>query len=234
VHYTIILKETSDGDNMAVQNQKRFFLYALFLTIVIFNIGIFMGYMLESSRIDKINNLYVNAETELLDQIIQKDALSIIDLDCNSLIQENIKFGDNIFSEALLIQKYEEANKINDNIIFQHKRFDLLRTLFWINSIKIKQRCNSDYHNIVYFYKYNNPSLAEESKQRFFSNLLTEIKDKEKDNVMLIPISGDNDIPSISLLTKEYTITELPTILIDEKVKITDVKTINDIEKYLV
>ncbi len=214
-------------------NQKRFFLYALILTIVIFNIGIFMGYMLESSRIDKINNLYVNAETELLDQMIQRDALSIIDLDCNSLIQENINFGDKIFSEALLIQKYEEANKINDNIIFQHKRFDLLRTLFWINSIKIKEKCNSDYHNVVYFYKYNSPSIEQESKQRFFSNLLSEIKINQEENVMLIPIAADNNIPSVNLLVKEYGIDKLPTILIDEKIKITDVKTIEDIEKYL-
>jgi len=117
-----------------MKNQKYFFLYALILTIVIFNLGIFMGYRLESSRIDKINGMYLDAETELLDQMIQKDALSIIDLNCESLVKENILFGDKIFEEALTIQRYEEANKINDDIIFQHRRFDLLRTLFWITA----------------------------------------------------------------------------------------------------
>jgi hypothetical protein len=150
------------------------------------------------------------------------------------LVEENIKFGDKIFQEALEIQKYEEANRINNEIIFQHKRFDLLRALFWINSITIKQECNSTYHNVVYFYKYNNPSLEQESKQIFFSNLLKEIKEEEGNKVMLIPIAADNDLPSINLLVEKYEINELPMILIDEKIKITDVESIEDIEKYLV
>jgi hypothetical protein len=216
------------------KSQKRIFLYALIVTIVLFNVGIFFGYMLETSRSNEINALYVNSEMELLDQMTQKDALNILNLDCNSLVSENIKFGDRIFSEAIQIQKYEEANRISSDIIAQHKKFDLLRTIFWINSIEIKQQCNSNYHNIIYFYKYNNPSIEQESEQKFFSNLLVELKQKQGDNVMLIPIAADNNISSLDLFIKKYNITQLPTILIDEKTKITEVNSLNDIEKYLV
>lgn len=216
------------------KNQKRTFLYALIVTLVLFNLGIFFGYMLETSRSNTINALYTDSERELLDQITQKDALSILNLDCNALVSENIKFGDRIFNEALQIQKYEDANRITTEIITQHKNFDLLRAIFWINSIEIKQQCNSNYHNIVYFYKYNNPSVEQESKQKFFSNLLVELKQQEGDNVMLIPLAADNNITSIDLFTEKYNITQLPTILIDEKTKVTDVNNIEDIEKYLV
>ena len=111
-------------------NQKYVFLKALILTIIIFNIGIFMGYKLEASRLDKINEWYLQSEMELLDQRIQKDAFEFIEFDCDSLVQENINFADRIFKEALIIKDYEDANKINSNIVFQHKRYDLLRTLF--------------------------------------------------------------------------------------------------------
>ncbi len=215
-------------------NQKYILLYALILTFVVFNIGIFMGYMLESSRIGEINKLYLEAEMELLDQRIQKDALEIIDFDCDAMVEENIKFADKIYEEALLIQRYEDANKINKDVIFQHKRYDLLRTLFWINSMRIKEKCNSNYHNIVYFYKYNNPSIEQESKQRFFSNLLSQIKEKFGNEIMLIPIAGDNDISSINLLLGKYDIKELPVILIDEEFLIYDLEKREDIEKYLV
>ncbi len=218
---------------MIIHNQKRIFLYALLLTFLVFNFGIFMGYMLESSRIDKINTMYLNAEMELLDQMTQKDSLDVLDLDCNLLLEENIKFGDKIYKEALVIQRYEDANIISDDIVFQHKRFDLLRALFWINSIKIKQKCSSDYHDIVYFYKYNDPSIEQESKQAFFSNLLGELKQKSGNKLMLIPIAGDNDIPSINLFIKKYNITEFPTILIDEKTKMTEIENVEEIEKYL-
>jgi len=216
-----------------VKSQKWFFLYALVITLIIFNFGIFMGYMLEQSRINKINMWYLEAELELLDQRIQKDAFEIIDLNCTAMIEENINFADKIFEEALIIQKYEDANKISSEIIFQHKRYDLLRTLFWINSMRIKEKCNSDYHNVVYFYKYNNPSIEQKSKQRFFSNLLFEIKQKKGDKVMLIPIAADNDLPSVNLLKDKYGINELPVILIDEEIKITDMENMEDVLKYL-
>lgn len=216
-----------------IKNQKYFFLYALIITLVVFNFGVFMGYMLESSRIEKVNKLYLESEMELLDQKIQKDALNLIDFDCDSLIEENIKFGDKIFQEALIIDRYEKANRINEGIIFQHKRFDLLRTLFWMNSIEIKNKCDSDYHNLVYIYQYNDPPISQKSKQKFFSNLLLEIKEKQGNKVMLIPIAGDNNISTINLILNKYDIEELPVILIDEEIKITDVGKIEDVEKYL-
>jgi len=216
-----------------IKNQKMIFLYALIITLVVFNLGIFMGYMLESSRLDKINILYSNAELELFDQMAQKESLGALNINCKTLVEENIKFGDKVFQEALQIQKYEEANRISGDIIFQHKRFDLLRTLFWMNSIKIKQSCNSDYHNVVYFYKYNDPSIDQESKQKFFSNLLEQIKTKEGEKVMLIPIAGDNNIPSINILINQFNITDFPTILIDEKTKLTDIKNTSELENFL-
>ncbi len=217
-----------------IKKQKRIFLYALLLTIVVFNFGIFMGYVLETTRVSEINEFYLQAEMELLDQRIQKDALDLINLNCSLLVQENINFADRIFEEALLIQRFEDANRMNKEIVFQHKRYDLLRTLFWINSIRIKEKCGSDYHNVVYFYDFDNPLLEQKSKQRFFSNLLMEIKRDYGNKIMLIPIAADNDLPSINLLLEAYGIDELPTILIDESVKITDLETKEDLTKYLV
>ena len=214
-------------------SQKYVFLQALVITFVVFNIGIFFGYKLESSRIDKINNWYLESEIELLDQRILEDMFDLIEFDCDAMIQENIKFADKIFEDALIIENYEQANRISKEIIAQHKKYDLLRTLFWINSMKIKEKCNSDYHNLVYLYKYNGPSIEQKAKQKFFSNLLFQIKQEMGNKVMLIPIAADNDASSINLLLEKYEITELPAILIDEKTKITDVEDVEDVKKYL-
>jgi hypothetical protein len=231
VQYTIILKGIINGDNK--MNQKYFFLFALIITLLVFNLGIFMGYMLENSRVAKINQLSLDSQMELLDQMTQKNAINLLNPDCKTLIEENTKFGDKIFREAQQISKYEEANELGKEIITQHKRFDLLRALFWMNSIEIKQKCNSDYHNVIYFYQYNSPSIEQKSKQAFFSNILAEIKEAQGSNMMLIPISADNDITSINLLISKYNITEFPSVLIDEKVLITEINSSSEIEKYL-
>ena len=214
-------------------NQKYVFLKALILTLIVFNLGVFMGYMLEVSRNNKIDEWYLDAETNILDQRVQKDALDLMDLDCELLIQENINFADRIFQEAQKIEKIEKATRISSDIVDYHRRYDILRTLFWMNSIRIKEKCNADYHNVVYFYQYNDPSIDQKSKQRMFSRLLGELKYKYGSDMMLIPIAIDNNISSINLLVNKFNLTEFPVILIDEKINITEVKTLEDIEKYL-
>lgn len=215
------------------RSQKWAFLKALIITLIVFNIGIYMGYKLESYRIDKINDWFLNSDIQLLDQKIQEEALDMMDLNCELLVQENINFGDQIYQEALAIDRYEKANRINQDIIFQHKRYDLLRTLFWINSIKIKEKCNSTYHNVVYFYQYNDPTIELKSKQKFFSNLLAQLKEEKGSDIMLIPIAADNNLSAIDILIDKYEIEELPTILIDESIKITEVENIEDVEKHI-
>lgn len=216
-----------------MKNQKYVFLFALIATLVVFNIGIFMGYMLESSRIGKINQMYQNTEMKILDQITQMNSMEIFELDCDILLEENILFGNQIFEEALKIQKYEEANIFSEEIVAQHKRFDLLRSLFWVNSVKIKDKCNLNYHNIVYFYKYNEPTFEQKSKQNTISNLLWELKNEFGDEIMLIPIAADNNLPSVNLLVNKYNLEEFPAIIIDEKIIITELDDLGEIKKYL-
>lgn len=215
------------------KSQKWTFLKALIITLIVFNIGIYLGYKLETSRIDKINDWYLESELELLDQRIQKEAFESLDLNCELMIQENIDFADRIFEKALVIKEYEEASRINQDIVFQHQRYDLLRTLFWMNSINIKEKCRADYHNFVYFYQYHDPTIEQDSEQKFFSNLLGELKNQKAEEVMLIPIAADMDLPSVDLLLDKYEIEELPTILVDEKIKITQVESMDDILKYV-
>ncbi len=218
---------------MEMKSQKYNFLYALIITILIFNFGIFMGYKLETSRLDKINDFSLLAEIELLDQKVQSDALSMMDLNCDLLVQENIIFADKIFEDAKKIQNYENANRMNNEITILHKKYDLLRALFWMNSLKVQKKCNSDYHNVVYFYDYDAPTLDQKSRQRFFSNLLGELKSEEKGKVMLIPMAGDLEVGSINLLMDKYGVESLPAILIDEKVVLTDVESLEQIRSYL-
>lgn len=216
-----------------VKNQKYIFLQALIITFIVFNIGIYMGYKLEQSRTNKINDWYLEADLELLNLNLQKEAFELIDLNCDALIEENTKFADEIYEKALIIDKYEKASRISDDVIYQHKRFDLLRALFWMNSIKIKEKCSSSYHNVVYFYQYNDASLDQKSKQRVFSKILSDLKQEFGSDVMLIPLAADNDLSAINILVDKYEIQELPTILIDETTKLNDISSLEDIKKFL-
>ena len=75
--------------------------------------------------------------------------------------------------------------------------------------------------------------MNEEAETEVFSNLLGELKEKYGDEIMLIPIAADNNISSVDILIEMYNVTELPTILIDEDIRITELQNITELEKHL-
>ena len=213
-------------------SQKYVFLNALILAIFIFAVGLILGFWLESSRLEKINNIYTEAELNLLDIRIIPELIKN-DISCTQAVQANIDFGDKIYNDAKILQNYEDAERISDNIKVQHYKYDLMRELFLINSIKIKEQCSAPFHTIVYFYQYESPSIETKAKQQVFSNILSELKEKQGSNIMLIPIAGDIPFSSIKILTSNYNITQLPAILIDERTIITQIETVEQIEAVL-
>ena len=215
------------------ESQKHVFWQALLVTILIFGVGVFIGVILENWRTGKINDLYERSNIDLLDVKLQTEIYSLGKFNCENAIRENIKFADRIFNEAKLLDRYESANRLtNENLVIQHKKYDLLRTMLFLNSIKIKEKCSNSYYEVIYFYEFNDPSYDIKAKQNVFSKLLKELKEIKGEKVLLIPIAGDNEITAVKLLLKEYSITEFPTILINREIKITDIKTTEEISAY--
>lgn len=214
------------------KSQKYVFLNALILTVFIFAVGVAIGYWFESLRVDKVNILYLNAELSMLDMRVVSD-LFAGNVNCENAIKENINFGDKIYSEARMLERYENAQRLSEILKIQHYKYDLLRVMFFRNSITIKERCNESFHTVVYLYQYNEPSLELKNRQAVFSNMLLRVKEKRGSNIVLIPIAGDLNFSSVSLIIREYNITKLPTILIDEKTKITEIMTAEEVNSLI-
>lgn len=215
-------------------NQKNAFWQALMVTIFIFGIGIFLGVILENWRTSKINDLYQKSELDLFDIRLQAEIYSIGNFDCEKAVQENIAFADRIFNEAEILNRYQKASRLTESLNIQHKKYDLLRTMLLLNSIKIKEKCKNSYFEVVYFYDFNDPSFDTKAKQGVFSKLLNELKETKGNEILLIPIAGDNEITAVNLILEEYNISEseLPVILINRKTKITEIQTIEELLKY--
>jgi len=61
--------------------------------------------------------------------------------------------------------------------------------------------------------------------------MLEDMKEKNKDKMLLIPIAGNLDLASIDLILKDYGIEELPVILIDEDEIVSDLITFDELEQ---
>ena len=217
-----------------VRSQKNVFWQALLVTIVIFVLGIFMGFVLENWRTSKIDTYSQQSEIDLLDIKIQNDIYSKEIFNCEVAIEENLNFAEKIYQQAKVLSNYEKASRFTEDLRMQHKKQDLLRTILLLNSIEIKEKCNASYYEVVYFYKYNNEELGLKAKQEIFSRLLSGLKENKGSDILLIPISGDEDISSVNLLLDRYSVSEedLPIILINREIRITELENIEDLLKY--
>lgn len=214
-------------------NNKHAFWEALIIAVFIFGLGILLGILIENSRTDTLAQMYEKSELDLLDIKIQSEALNLKDVKCEDAIEKNILFGDEIYNDAETLNQYEDSAVFSELIVEQHKKYDLLRTLFWLNSIKIKEKCGNEFHTVVYLYNYLGEKTDEEKdKQYVFSRFLAQLKEKEGSNIILIPIAKDTGLTSLDLLMKTYNITEV-SILLDEKYKFTDLENLTSIENYI-
>jgi len=212
--------------------QKSVFWEALILAIFVFASGILLGYFLEQNRTSKIIGLYQESELGMLDLEIRDNILSVGGLECNKFFTETINFANKIYDEAALLDRYEGSSKITSGIILQHKKYDLLRTLLWTETLKFREKCNSSFSTFVYFYEYDPDNMNTKSMQDVFSKKLEEIKQVRGNDIILIPIAGNLNISSISYLMKQNNITQLPAIFVDNRV-VYSLDELNLLDSYL-
>ena len=229
----IQLEKSMYGGKM-LKSKKHVFWEALLVTVLLFGLGVFLGIILENWRGGKINTLAQKSEISLLDIRVQEQIYSQEEFNCEVAIEENLKFADKIFEEAKVLDRYESASRLTEDIRVQHTKYDILRAMLLLNSMKIKEKCNASYYEVVYFYNYNKNDLNLDTKQNTFSRLLAEVKEKKGSDVLLIPIAADNDLSSVNLLLDKYEVElkDVPVIVINEKIKISEITKIDDLIKY--
>lgn len=185
---------------------RYYFMEAFFLTILLFIGGFFIGMNIEQNRNANLAVSYFNTESEILDLGAQLDISNLGKFTCSELIERNFQIGNQIYEQALIFQNYEEAAIFTKaQIVKEHKKFDTLRTLFWINSVKIKSRCGSEVFNtVIYLYDYPATNIEEVAKQRVMAKITQEIKDNSMEKVVLIPIAKNLNVSSLNALTEDY------------------------------
>ena len=217
------------------KNTKSVFWQALILTIIVFVAGIFLGIAYEGSKIDEINDYYVLSEIFLMDSFALSKLTDVVDTDlvsCDVFIDANIEFADKIYEEAYILEKYEESEKLSEALKILHRKYDLLRTLLWINLMDIPDECKKNVSMVVYLYEYETEDLTKRATNRVWSKILFDLKQKMGNKIILIPIAVDSDLTSLDILVSRYDISEYPVVIIDEHI-ISEINLVDDLKKYL-
>jgi hypothetical protein len=211
---------------------KNVFLKAAIITAAVFLIGIYVGFVLDSmrveevkSRITEIDNLW--NDVRLLQSYIQKFS-NRTDY-CEFLLDENLKVGDKIYEEGLKVEEYENTNRFASNLILEKTRYALLDLQFWINSIDLKKLCNGNYSTVIYFYS----QYDRTPDQNFQDRVLWDLKQECGPKIIYITFPADMDISTIEVVKNIYGIETIPSILINEKTLLNSPVTLREITEYV-
>ncbi len=220
-----------------IKSKYGIFIEVFILAFFILIIGFFLGFYVESVRVSKVIDDSRTFEIEALDLKLQNYYFQIMNsASCNEAIKQNFIFADELYESGLVLDRYEQANQISDEILREKKKYVLLKTELWLNSIVLKEKCggeNKTFHTVTYLYSDNKNNLAKKGEQTVVSNILGQIKEEKGNSVVLLPIAGDLGLKSVDLQRRVYNITYLPSVIIDEKYVFSGFHTKEELDKYL-
>jgi len=216
-----------------ILDNKHIFWQAFLLASIVFWIGLLLGISFEKSRINEIEGFYFDSETDLFDFELSTELVYGSNSSCDILYGESVVFAEKIFKEASKLEKYDDSNKITKELISLHRRYDLLRILLWQDIAKINQQCENKVNIVVYLYQYIDPSLTTKATQGAMSNSLIELKQKYKNQIILIPIAVDTNVASLDFLRKKYGLEIIPTIFVNDEHEFNSLEEISNIESIL-
>ena len=203
---------------------------ALVLTVVVFLLGVLLGFALERNRTGEIEREFQIIDLQWSDAKLQ--TLYYQNLEprfCDFAIRENLEFADRVYNEGLNIEDYDRATFLTNDLELEKKKYALLKVEFWLNSIVLKGKCKAKYINLVYFFA-NDLELKTESEQDTQSEILKDLKEKYGKDLMLIPLPIDADVSVINVMKGTYNISRTPAILINEKIKLEGLQSFDDLE----
>lgn len=204
------------------------FFQALVLTVVVFFGGIFLGMLLEESRMEKINDYYLESEISMMDILAFNNMIDSLEVSCEELTKSNFELIDKVYFEAKTLEEYSQSNKLTENLENFNKKYSILRTYLWIDSIKVKNFCENSFNTVVYLYNGSSKDLTIRAKQNVFSKILEEVKRNAGRNVLLIPIDVSSNLNSLNALVSKYNPEkrEFPIVILNEE------KVFYEIENY--
>lgn len=198
--------------------KKRRYILAFLITIAIFFLGFFFGFVMDLQRVDYFTILNEKQKLDLRSIQLQYELVksTATENQCNAF-----RF---VFDNAILeleknrarLESYTLDSKLEkENFNILRREYTLSQINFWQISEQLKSTCpsSSDFVTIIYFFSDTDTCKSCDDQ----AAVLDYYKAQLKENVLIFAIDEkfESEEPVISLLKNTYDITEYPTLIIE-------------------
>jgi len=192
--------------------------------------GVFLLIFLLSFGISYLNFQKVASEQQsILYDLLNLNAHDqLVGVSCtnSSLVPLSKQLNDMSTVIGLLETK---MGKNNPSVIESKKLYTAIEIQHFLQVLKYNEFCNASISTALFFYSnVENPSASETT-----GYILSTLKAKNPDNLMIYSIDYDLNIPIINILKQKYSIEGPNTIIINESVKLSNITNINQLGNYL-
>jgi thiol-disulfide isomerase/thioredoxin len=189
---------------------------ALIISGILFAAGFFTGYSINRERLSAVEN-------EMSDVVrsVQNFQLQFLFFDvlgqnatCPILISTLSDINKQSYEIGSKLTSYNSDSEIMDYETYTRVKNEYSRLLtgYWLLATKLRGNCMMNSSTIVYFF---NKECAKCDDQGF---ILTYLKKKYGNSLLIFALDSDLDEPSVSAIKQYFNITEYPTLIINGQV----------------
>lgn len=198
---------------MVKKNLTKAFFVSVAIGVLIFSLGLFVGYGLDVLRVKDVSVSLHEIELQTLDYITSQEFLDVFGQSnyCDILDSRLSAITPQLVELGQTLTDYEDRN------IFSGDEYKLLKSKYFLLEIraytlftKLKRECNVNENLILYFYDQDH---EDSNRQGYVLDSLV----NSKKNVHIF--SFDRSFEIIKFLIDNYGINVAPTMIINEKEK---------------
>ena len=213
-----------------VREKIRWNIYiaAAVITILVFSLGIGVGYIINNEKYDMIISDFENLQIQQNDMEVESMLINSLGADtCKNLRYEIEKTATQSTSIGEKLSYYDSEIMKNPDFIILKKNYIISLIKFWSYWELFKKNCNSSVNTVLYFYSIKD--CGDCQAQGF---VLTFLKERHPNDIMVFALDKDEDLYSLKLLKETYNVTKAPTLVINNQ-KYEGLKDINELKSLM-
>ncbi len=208
-----------------IQSKKRY-LFAFLIGTTIFFLIFLLTFFISKQEVNRVYSI----QGEMAQDIFRDKLIYSFFEEGNCSEESFNKISKDLGYSGSIINELERKIGKEDAEVLEQKKFYTLILLEHLEFLKeYNQKCNTSLNYILFFYS-NKRGQFQSSEE---AGKILDVLAQKNEKVSIYSFDVNLDSELIKLLKERYNITGTPTIIINEKISLRNVNSIEDIERYL-